>query len=273
MMSVHEKNVGKLVLTALISYVATNADDLIILMNFFTEISLGNSSMKVHHVFIGQYFGFFILLIISLTGYLISFVLPIEMLGFLGFLPIFIGLKNILDLIIEFYKKRKHGTIDDIIPTDSPVSTIQLEMIRCRNDVDGSIRFEIKKQTDEQKPATNSNRIFSILNHLFSLETLKVTSITLANSADNISIYTPLFAQAYQWQIIVYIIIFLVMVFVWLMISYYFINSPPILSLAQKCARYLVPIVFLGIGIYIVVSSECFLWLFQAIRTKNFQKG
>jgi cadmium resistance protein CadD (predicted permease) len=270
------ENIGKLIVTALISYVATNADDLIILMNFFTEVSIGNSNMKVRHVFIGQYLGFFILLLISLIGYLISFVLPAEMLGFLGFLPIFIGIKNFIEIIFELYNQR-HGTIDDILPTD-PISTVQLEMIRYRKDFNGEIIYELKKREEQQEnPLLTNQRIKSnllkYLTHIFTIETLKITSITVANGGDNIAIYTPLFAQAFKWQIVVYIIIFLLMVFIWLIISYYFINYRPILNLAQKYARYIVPIVFIGIGIYIIVTSDCFSWLIQAIKTKNFKNG
>jgi cadmium resistance protein CadD (predicted permease) len=269
------ENIGKLILTAFISYVATNADDLIVLMNFFTEVSMKNSNMKIRHVFIGQYLGFCILLLISLIGYLISFVLPVQMLGFLGFLPIFLGIKNLREIFLELYQKR-HGTIDDILSTD-PISTVQLEMIRYRKDSDGEIIYELKKQEEQQKnsspnPQTKSI-LFKCLSHLFTMETLKVISITVANSSDNIAIYTPLFAQAFKWQIVVYIIIFLLMVFVWLIISYYFINYRPILNLAQKYARYIVPIVFIGIGIYIIITSDCFPWLIQAIKTKNFKNG
>lgn len=266
------EDIGKLILTALISFIATNADDLIILMNFFTEVSMKNSKMKVHHVFIGQYLGFFILLLISLIGYLISFVLPVEMLGFLGFFPIFLGIKNFIEILIEFYNKR-HGTIDDILPME-PISTVQLEMIRCYKNNDDEIVYELKKQEENSSTILQSkSKFFQCLSHIFSMETLKVIGITVANSGDNIAIYTPLFAQAYQWQIIIYIIIFLLMVFIWIIISYYFINYRPILDLAQKYARYIVPIVFIGIGIYIIVTSECFPWLIQAIKTKNFKNG
>jgi cadmium resistance protein CadD (predicted permease) len=68
-MSKEKKNVGELIGTALISFIATNADDLVVLMNFFTEASLSNSSLKARHVFIGQYSGFIIVLGFSFIGY------------------------------------------------------------------------------------------------------------------------------------------------------------------------------------------------------------
>ncbi|CAF0837306.1 unnamed protein product [Rotaria sordida] len=267
-MDMNEKennHLEKLIVTALISYIVTNADDLIILMNFFTEASIGNSNMKVRHIFLGQYLGFFIVLLISLIGYFISFVLSIEMLGFLGFVPIYLGLRELIKFLIDWYRNR-HGTIDDILPSD-PIVTVQLEIVQDQQ--------EIKE--NNQRNLSKIDRIklnlFKCFNHIFTVETLKVTSITVANSGDNIAIYTPLFAQAYRWQIIVYIIIFLLMVFIWLIISYYFINYQPILNLAQKYARYIVPIVFIAIGIYIIITSDCFPWLIKAIQTRNFQNS
>ncbi|CAF1152986.1 unnamed protein product [Rotaria sordida] len=267
-MDMNEKennHLGKLIVTALISYIVTNADDLIILMNFFTEASIGNSNMKVYHIILGQYLGFFILLLISLIGYFISFVLPNEMLGFLGFVPIYLGLRELIKFLIDWYRNR-HGTTDDILPSD-PIVTVQLEIVQDQQEIKENNQINLSK-IDRIKL-----NLFKCFNHIFTVEILKVTSITVANSGDNIAIYTPLFAQAYRWQIIVYIIIFLLMVFIWLIISYYFINYQAILNLAQKYARYIVPIVFIAIGIYIIITSDCFPWLIKAIQTRNFQNS
>jgi cadmium resistance protein CadD (predicted permease) len=282
-MSKENKSIGEFIGTAFISYVATNADDLVILMNFFTEAAISSSSLKARHVFIGQYLGFCILLGFSLIGYGASYALPIQMLGFLGFLPIILGIKGGIKIIIKECKK-SNVNINDIIPNDN-ISTIELETIRYRNDINGEIITELTiHQEQQQNPIVDSpsttittikfkQKILKFLSHCFNLNTLKIASITLANSGDNIAIYTPLFAQASKWQIGVYIAIFLGMVFVWLIFSYFFINFRPILNLAQKYAGYIVPFVFIGIGIYIIVTSDCFPWLITAIKTKNFKNG
>lgn len=278
-----EKSAGEFVGTAFVSYIATNADDLVILMNFFTEATISNSSVKARHVFIGQYLGFFILLGVSLIGYGISYAVPVEMLGFLGFLPIILGIKGSIEIIKEILRKSQIH-IDAIVPNDG-VSTIELETVRYRNDIDGEIVSEYTiRQIQETRAASPppppspaarrfQRRVLLLLSHCINIQTLKVASITLANSADNIAIYTPLFAQASRWQIGAYIGIFLVMLLVWLLFSYFFINFRPILSVAQKYAHYIVPVVFIGIGVYIVVSSDCFLWLKRAIETKSFKDG
>ena len=281
-MSKEKKNVGELIGTALISFMATNADDLVVLMNFFTESTISNSLMKPRHVFIGQYVGFIILLGFSLIGYGLSYAIPVEMLGFLGFLPIILGIKSLIEIVKECCRK-SNMNINEIIANDN-VSTVELETIRYRNDINGEILSEITKVQEQENSIINSSpspspspklkdKIVKILSHCFNLQILKVASITLANSGDNVAIYAALFAQASSWQIGVYMIIFLLMVFVWLIISYFFINFRPILNLAQKYAHYLVPIVFIGIGIYIIVSSDCFPWLIRAIETKNFKNG
>ena len=275
-----KKNFGELIGTALISFVATNADDLVILMNFFTEAAVSNSSLKNRHVFIGQYLGFVILLGFSLIGYALSYAIPVEMLGFLGFLPIILGIKAAIEIIVELYKKSSIN-MNEIVANDA-VSTIELEAIRYRNDISGEILSELTNAQEQQNSVVESpsstppnfkQKFVKLLSHCFNLQILKVGSITLANSGDNVAIYAALFAQASGWQIGVYIVIFLLMVLVWLTISYFFINFRPILTLAQKYARYIVPLVFIGIGIYIIVTSACFPWLIRAIKTKNFKNG
>jgi len=277
-MSKGNNNIGEFIGTAFISYIATNVDDLVVLMNFFTEAAISTSALRVRDIFIGQYLGFIILLGVSLIGYGISYAVPVQMLGFFGFLPIILGIKGAITIIIEEIKKFDIN-INDIIPNDD-ISVIELETIRYRNDIDGQIISELTIRHEQPNlpidpPATLQfkQKILKLLSCCFNLQTLKIASITLANSGDNIAIYTPLFAQASKWQIAVYIAIFLGMVFVWLIFSYFFINFRPILNIAQKYARYIVPLIFIGIGIYIIIRSDCFPWLIRAIKTKNFKNG
>jgi cadmium resistance protein CadD (predicted permease) len=279
-MSGPQQSVGEFIGAAFISFMATNIDDLVVLMNFFTEATMPNAVIKPRHIFIGQYLGFFIILAVSLIGYAVAYAVPVEMVGFLGFLPIILGLKGVVEIIKEFYKKSTKN-VNDIIPNTN-IATIELTTIQYPNDVNGEITSETTVQkVEEQNPTIDSvpsttqfkQKIVNLFSHCCNLQILKIASITVANGADNIAIYTPLFAQASKWQICVYIGIFLGMIFVWLIISYLFINFRPILNLAQKYAHYIVPLVFIGIGIYILVKSECFPWLERAIRTKDFKAG
>jgi cadmium resistance protein CadD (predicted permease) len=264
---VKEKNVGRVILTGIISFVATNADDFIVLINFFLESSIGRSSLRVIHIIIGQYLGFSVLLSISLIGYFVSFVIPVSMLGFLGWIPLLLGLKQLLELLRDLLIARP--TIDEIVSSNS-ISTVELEMIRYRKDSQGDILFEIRRTThqeEEERIALRGNLLCSLR------QILKVTTITIANSGDNIAIYTPLFGQSTRWELSVYLLLFVVLISLWLIITYFFLRFQPIFSLLERFSRYLVPLVFIAIGISILVTSECFPWLIRAIQTKNFAKG
>ncbi|CAF1246430.1 unnamed protein product [Adineta steineri] len=189
---------------------------------------------------------------INLIGYGLSTTsIPIEILGFLGFVPIILGIKDTIKVVIKLCGKSKID-INEIIPADE-ISIVELETIRYRDDHNAQLTFEFSVR-DESKINETSSTIQS-------------------NSGDNISIYTPLFSDASAWQIIIYVGIFLGLVFVWLIFCYFFINLRPIRKIAQKYAFYIVPVVFIGMGIYIIISSKCFPWLIRAIRTKSFKNG
>jgi cadmium resistance protein CadD (predicted permease) len=84
-------------LTAAVSFAATNMDDLLILTIFFSET---DHSFRWWHIVAGQYIGFIALLVISLLGFLGSLVISREWMGVLGLAPMAIG-------ISKFFTRRK----------------------------------------------------------------------------------------------------------------------------------------------------------------------
>jgi cadmium resistance transport/sequestration family protein len=81
------------ILVAISSFVATNIDDIIILMLFFSQV---NDNFRPRHIIIGQYLGFTALILASLPGLFGGLVIPKAWIGLLGFAPIFIGVKQLL---------------------------------------------------------------------------------------------------------------------------------------------------------------------------------
>ena len=72
------------------AFVATNVDDLFLITLFFS-----NPRFRTAPIVVGELAGIFALSVLSLTGYLASFAVPLPWIGLLGFLPIFIGLKHL----------------------------------------------------------------------------------------------------------------------------------------------------------------------------------
>jgi len=76
------------------AFVATNIDDIIILLLFFAQV---DANFRRRHIVIGQYLGFTLLILASLPGFFGGLVVPREWIGLLGLLPIAIGLKQLLN--------------------------------------------------------------------------------------------------------------------------------------------------------------------------------
>ncbi|MGZ7209123.1 MAG: cadmium resistance transporter [Methanobacterium sp.] len=82
-----------IVLTGITAFIATNIDDLFVLMIFFA-----NSSFKNSHIVIGQYIGIISLILISSLGYFFKFIIPTSFISLLGIFPIIIGIKELIKL-------------------------------------------------------------------------------------------------------------------------------------------------------------------------------
>ncbi|MBD2603237.1 cadmium resistance transporter [Scytonema hofmannii FACHB-248] len=78
----------------IIAFFATNIDDMVILLLFFSQI---NADFRRRHIFFGQYLGFVAIIIASLPGFFGGLVVRRELIGLLGILPIVIGLKQLLN--------------------------------------------------------------------------------------------------------------------------------------------------------------------------------
>jgi cadmium resistance transport/sequestration family protein len=70
------------------AFVATNLDDIVVLMMFFT-----NLAWRPRQIIWGQYLGFGVLVLLSLPGYFGGRLIPTAWIGLLGLVPLGIGLK------------------------------------------------------------------------------------------------------------------------------------------------------------------------------------
>lgn len=90
--------------TGLTAFVATNLDDILILLLFFSQI---NTLFRRRHIVAGQYLGFAALVLACLPGFFGSLIFPRPWIGLLGLVPIAIGINRLLsssddeDTVIE----------------------------------------------------------------------------------------------------------------------------------------------------------------------------
>lgn len=113
------RELGTAFATAVTAFAATNIDDIIILLLFFSQV---NENFRWWHIVIGQYLGFTAIVIFSLPGFFGGLVVRREWIGLLGLLPIAIGLKQLLHREQETTELQ---TVTNIFQPSSQVHPIQ----------------------------------------------------------------------------------------------------------------------------------------------------
>ncbi|KAF8240428.1 hypothetical protein L208DRAFT_1449537 [Tricholoma matsutake] len=96
--------------------------------------------------------------------------------------------------------------------------------------------------------------------------TLKVSMITLMNGGDNIGTYIPLFSQAQRAEMAIYIIIYYILLGVWCLVAFLVMREKDILALAKKYMHMIIPFLYIGLGLYILIKSSCYPWSIQKIN-------
>ncbi|MBU5426786.1 cadmium resistance transporter [Tissierella pigra] len=225
--------IGSMV-TSIISFISTNIDDIFVLMILYSQV---NDKMKKSYIVTGQYLGISILVMLSLLGAFGLLILPEKYVGILGIIPIILGIKAWFDSkkeIQELHTKNYSFIEEDI-------------------DNNG-IYGKREKETHFNK----IEKIKSFLGKIIKPEILSVMLITIANGADNIGIYIPLFRSYTFGQLIITIIIFSVMIALWCFLGEKISSFPQVKEILQKYKRIIIPIVFIGLGIFIIIESGLF---------------
>lgn len=210
---------GNTIGTACLTFILTNIDDAFVLVTFFAE-STTSRNLTPLKITLGQYIGFTVIVVVSLIGFAVAVALPSEPIGFLGLLPILLGVWRFFDLL--FPKK-------------------------------GPKKDDTEEEESESQRIANAKSVF------------KVAGITIMNGGDNIGTYIPLFSQAEGAEVAVYVVVYYILLGVWCLIAFLIMKQKHILRIAEKYASFIIPFLYLGLGIYIVVTSDCYPWTIEEI--------
>lgn len=77
--------------TGIAAFIATNIDDIFILLLFFSQV---NNLFRRRHIVLGQYLGFTTLVLVSLPVFFGGMLLPQSWIGILGVAPIILGVRQ-----------------------------------------------------------------------------------------------------------------------------------------------------------------------------------
>lgn len=93
----------------------------------------------------------------------------------------------------------------------------------------------------------------------------KVAIITIMNGGDNIGTYIPLFSQTKGAEIAVYVVTYYVLLGLLCLIAFLIMRQKHILAVAQRYATFVIPFLYMGLGIFIIVKSSCYPWSIEQI--------
>ena len=219
--------------------------------------------------------------------------IPQQYTGLLGVIPILLGIKEWLK-----YRKDKKEAVHSaseaesesefrsetvINPTmnseliDEPeTNSVKSEEIIEERDIElpDSIEKRIlegnvvkESNTDLAKIQSNGiEKIKSMLGKLIHPAIINVFLVTIANGADNIGVYVPLFTTLNTLELIMTIIVFFLMTALWCFAGERLTTIPRIKHTIHKYKNVIVPVVFIAIGIFIIIESDLISMLLEGTQ-------
>jgi len=212
------------------AFISTNIDDIFVLMILFS-----NKDYKSFEIILGQYFGFFTLILISLTGYWLKFVVSSQFLAILGIFPIIIGIKKLFD----YYNHEDTYYLS----FQEEERSEKAEKEKIDGEKSRQIENDQNYRVDPEKLPIKKS--FFKNKYTAAKSALAVSLITISNGGDNIGIYAPLMTMA----------VFFVMVGAWCFMGKKLVRNSIFkekIGNYEKYLHLLMPLVLIGLGIFII---------------------
>jgi cadmium resistance protein CadD (predicted permease) len=211
--------------TGISAFVATNLDDMVILLLFFSQV---NSLFRRRHIVYGQYLGFTLLILASLPGFLGSLIVPHAWIGLLGTVPIVIGINRLFE---------QAASSSEFVAAES----VAAESVAVNS---GEAEFAVEPLAKSQ------------LARFLSPQTYSVAALTVANGSDNIGIYVPLFANCTWENLTLILILFFSLVGVWCYAAERLTRLPAVAQLLRHYGDRFIPYGLIGLGGLILWDSQ-----------------
>jgi cadmium resistance protein CadD (predicted permease) len=204
-----------LLLLGITTFVATNLDDFPIL----TVLFAGKKTVHhTRHVFWGVFLGFTLIIVLSLIGLLLNHVLSRQLIGLLGFIPLWIGFRELL------------GRGDE--PGQDDLPGFQRE---------GSGRWQ-KLVILSRRPGLS----------------VYVAAITVGNGGDNVVLYASLFANHTWKECLFIVFIYYFLLGIKCAVAIALVAHPAASRLLAVYGALFTPWIYIFIGTYILISSTSY---------------
>jgi cadmium resistance protein CadD (predicted permease) len=192
---------------------ATTFDDNLYLTAFFGKV---NRTFRPKHIVVGEFLGFTALVFASLPGFFGGLIVPDAWIGLLGFLPISIGISNLMS-------REEEGSVQTV---------------------------SVLNSSDEPQ-----HRNQSLWATIRDRQTYRVSAVTIANGGNNIGIYVPLFASSNLHSLGVIVCVCYLTIGLWCFLSYYMTRNPLMTPVLARYGRKIFPFVLIYLGFSILIKS------------------
>lgn len=85
-----------------------------------------------------------------------------------------------------------------------------------------------------------------------------IAALSIANGSDDLSVYAPLLRTNSIGDDVLIVLVFLVMVAIWCAIAWWLGTRRRVITALKHCGHWLVPLVFIAIGLVVIVESGLF---------------
>ena len=208
--------------TGIATATATTFDDNIYLAMFFSRT---NHRFRPIHIVVGEFLGFSVLVLISLSGFLLGRLCDsawLGLLGLLGLLPIAIGVNTLL-------ARSPHGGSQP--PPPAPGRR--------------------RQRSQESGPP----RRLSLGRALRDPRTYQVSAVSIANGGNNIAIYIPLFSSCSPARLAVILLICYAAIGLWCLNSWLLIRQPQLAVGMSRVVARIAPFVLISLGLSILLRN------------------
>lgn len=210
-------------LTATAAFVASNLDDIVVLLLLFAGAEGARGRWPV---VAGQFVGFGLLVLASLVGWFGGDLLPSGWIGLLGLMPVGLGVSQLLDSISQASDARDQS----LLTGADPLLSVSPPLWPPSAAPGGTLLARI----------------------------VAVAGLTIANGGDNIGLYMPLFAQADRLQLVTTLAVFTLLVGLWCLGAWRLVQAPALALLIHRHGGRAVPWLLIGIGALLLIQHHTF---------------
>jgi cadmium resistance protein CadD (predicted permease) len=221
---------------SIFGFLSTSVDDFAVMLIYFAQAQLMENSRDGYiKVIVAQTMAFTAVIAVSLLGILLGVLVPMSYVDLIGILPLLIGIVQCYELctekadVLNTINGERYQNIDgnaeeDFLYSLDPPQWFEEENISLIHDKSSSATLKDKVGINSNYSVASVMENRTCLDKLFDPFFFEVLVFALVCSCDNIAIYVAMFAAMKQWEVLVIVLLFYVLLGFTVLISIFIVQ-------------------------------------------------